>query len=68
MKKFAAVLLLNVSAMSPELSGTWIGTFIVPGIDHEELRRGSLVARGRQFLFVISEGQRVFQKNVNDIV
>ena len=36
MNKIAAVLLLTVSGIGADLSGTWIGTFSVPGSDHKE--------------------------------
>lgn len=36
MNKIPAVLLLTVSAMGLDVSGTWIGTFSVPGSDHKE--------------------------------
>lgn len=36
MKKIAAVLLLTVGAMGGDVSGTWVGTFSVPGSDHRE--------------------------------
>lgn len=36
MNKIAAVLLLTLSAMAADVSGTWTGTFSVPGSDHKE--------------------------------
>ena len=48
MNKIAAVLLLTVSAMSSDLSGTWIGTFSVPGSDHKEPQHFILKQDGKQ--------------------
>ena len=48
MKKFAAVLLLSVRAMGSELSGTWIGTFSVPGSDHKEPQHFILKQDGKK--------------------
>jgi hypothetical protein len=36
MNKIAAVLLLTLTGMAADISGTWNGTFSVPGSDHKE--------------------------------
>jgi len=36
MNKIAAVLLLSLSGMAADVSGTWSGTFSVPRSDHKE--------------------------------
>jgi len=48
MNKIAAVLLLTVSAMGTDVSGTWIGTFSVPGSDHKEPQYFILKQEGKK--------------------
>lgn len=50
MNEIAAVLLLTVSGMGANVSGTWIGTFSVPGSDHKEPQYFILKQNGKKLV------------------
>lgn len=50
MNRIAAVLLLTVSGMAADVSGTWTGTFGVPGSDHKEPQYFILKQDGKKLM------------------